>query len=89
MVRTTLRLAVPPLSVVTRRRAIPALAVALGAGVIGAALGGCSPQLLAPTDERSQYDRYDRVRSKYSEQYVEDAYGVRSPNLKARLAPRD
>ncbi len=66
-----------------RRLAFALLAAALS----GAA--GCSQPLLSPNDERSQYDRYDRVRNKYSDQYVEDAYGVRTPNLRGRLAPKD
>ncbi len=57
--------------------------LALGAGA------GCSEPLLAPTDERTQFDRYDRVRNKYAQQYQEDEYGRREPNLRARLAPKD
>jgi len=52
-------------------------------------MGACSDPLLAPTDERTQFDRYDRVRSKYAQQYIEDEYGRQEPNLRARLAPKD
>lgn len=56
---------------------------------LAAALGGCGRPLLSPKDERSQFDRYDRVRSTYAPQQVEDAYGRRLPNLRQRLQPRD
>lgn len=64
----------------------------IACAVIGAAacvLGGCSKPLLAPTDVRSPFDRYDAVRSQYAQQYVEDKFGRRQPNLRARLAPKD
>lgn len=57
--------------------------------LLWAAMPGCSDPLLAPTDERTQFDRYDRVRNKYAQQYIEDEYGRREPNLRARLAPKN
>lgn len=51
-------------------------------------LAGCGKPLLSPLDERSQYDRYDRVRNKYAPQYVMDEFGREQPNLRGRLAPK-
>jgi len=72
----------------TPRRALPLLALVLPA--FGAALGaGCSKPLLSPEESRSQYDRYDAVRSQYASQYIEDEFGRRRPNLKGRLMPKE
>lgn len=51
-------------------------------------LGGCQKVLLSPNEERTQYDRYDKVRNRFSPQYVEDEFGHRTPNLRGRLTPR-
>jgi hypothetical protein len=50
---------------------------------------GCQKPLLAETDERTPYDRYDAVRNQAANQYVFDEYGRRRPNLKERLMPRE
>jgi hypothetical protein len=63
------------------------LAIAL-ASALGA-LSGCNKPLLAETDERSPFDRYDTVRNQYSDQYVTDEFGRRKPNLRDRLMPKD
>lgn len=60
---------------------LPAL-LALGAT-------GCGKALFSPSEYRSQFDRFDAARGNYAEQYVEDAYGRRRPNIRGRLAPRD
>lgn len=52
-------------------------------------LSACQAPLLSPRDERTQFDRYDRVRNEYATQFVEDEYGVKHPNLRARLRPKD
>ena len=52
------------------------------------ALAGCGEPLFAQTDERSQYDRYDRVRNEFAAPYVEDEYGRKEPNLTGRLNPK-
>lgn len=57
--------------------------------LVASALSGCGKSLLSSKDERSQYDRYDRVRNDYAPQYVEDEYGRQLPNVRARLKPRD
>ncbi|MDX2114582.1 MAG: hypothetical protein SFZ24_03030 [Planctomycetota bacterium] len=62
---------------------------ALAALVLAAVPLGCGKALLSPTDVRSQYDRYDRVRNEYATQTLEDAYGVRRPNLQQRLRPKN
>lgn len=69
---------------------VVAVVVLAGAGCVTVGgLGGCSKPLLAPTDVRSPFDRYDAVRSQYAQQYVEDKFGRRQPNLRARLAPKE
>ncbi len=65
----------------------PSLALAVIVGA--AALAGCSRPLLSPKDERSQYDRYDRARSQYAQQFKEDEYGRRTPNLRGRLSQKE
>lgn len=50
---------------------------------------GCSEPLLAAKDERSPFDRYDTIRGSYATQYVEDKFGRRQPNLRARLGPKN
>lgn len=60
--------------------------------LVGVAL--CAPAcktkpLLSPDRERSQFDRYDRVRDQYAAQYVFDEFGRRRPNLSGRLLPRE
>ena len=60
--------------------------LALAAGVFCAV--GCSQPLLAPTDERSPFDRYDNVRGRYAPQYIENEYGRREPNLRGRLGSK-
>jgi len=55
----------------------------------GAALlahGGCVKPLFDPNEDRTQYDRYDRARGEHANQYVEDALGRRTPNLRERLS---
>lgn len=49
----------------------------------------CSRPLLSPKDERSQYDRYDRARNQYAQQFKEDEYGRRTPNLRGRLSQKE
>lgn len=52
--------------------------------------GGCKTKpLLSPDHERTQFDRYDRVRDQYAAQYVFDEFGRRRPNLAGRLLPRE
>lgn len=51
--------------------------------------GGCNRPLLAPSEERSPFDRYDAVRGDYAPQYIEDKFGRRQPNLKGRLTPKE
>lgn len=51
--------------------------------------GGCAKPLLSPTEERTQFDRYDRVRNQYVEPYTVDEFGARKPNLRGRLLERE
>ena len=62
-----------------------------GAALLGlslALLGGCQKPLLSPKDERTPFDRYDAMRDQFAQQYVEDEFGRRQPNLRGRLAPK-
>lgn len=72
----------------SRRLHRPASAVALLAALALITLAGCNKPLLSPTRDRSQYDRYDRVRGQFVPQYIEDEYGRRTPNLRGRLGDR-
>jgi hypothetical protein len=58
------------------------------AGAAAVCLSGCGKPLLSAEDERSQYDRYDRVRNKFAPQYVMDEFGREQPNLRGRLQPK-
>lgn len=51
-------------------------------------VGGCAEPLLGPSQPRSQYDRYDRLRNQHAPQYKEDELGRRTPNIRARLTPK-
>jgi hypothetical protein len=65
--------------------------IALAATTLAAAgaLNGCEDPLLAPTDERSPFDRYDTVRNQYAEQRKMDEFGHPRANLRERLLPKD
>lgn len=52
-------------------------------------LAGCHQPLFSERDERSQFDRYDKSRDQFAQQYVEDEFGRREPNLWGRLKPKD
>ncbi|KAA0212705.1 MAG: hypothetical protein DYG94_14065 [Leptolyngbya sp. PLA3] len=59
------------------------------ASVVVLAMGGCRKPLLATGEERSQFDRYDRVREQDPSPYYMDEFGRRRPNLRGRLLPRE
>lgn len=66
------------------------LAISTILGLAALAAAGCrSRPLLSPEHERSQFDRYDRIRQEYEPQYVFDEFGRRRPNLAGRLLERD
>lgn len=52
-------------------------------------IGGCQKPLLAPDEERSQYDRFDAVRNQRAVPYLEDEFGRKRPNLRGRLLAKD
>jgi hypothetical protein len=52
-------------------------------------LGGCKRTALRADDERSQFTRYDRTRNADAAPFIEDEYGRRTPNLRARLLVKD
>ncbi len=74
------------LHAMTARRSMLGLLAVVG---VSWALGGCAKPLLSPDEPRTQFDRYDAVRSQYATQYVYDEYGKRKPNLRARLLPKE
>ncbi len=57
--------------------------------LLAAAGAGCSRPLLSPKDQRSQFDRYDRARNQYAQQFKEDEYGRKTPNLRGRLSKKE
>ncbi len=59
--------------------------MALGALLVVGLSSGCYDPLLTPDEERSQFDRYDAIRDQRAPSYIEDEYGRRQPNLRARL----
>ncbi len=52
-------------------------------------LSACKRSALRPDDERSQFTRYDRTRNEDSTPFIEDEFGRRTPNLRARLLVKD
>ncbi|MFG0298426.1 MAG: hypothetical protein ACF8K1_02350 [Phycisphaerales bacterium JB047] len=52
-------------------------------------VAGCQKTALRPDDRRSQFDRYDQSRSQRAQPFLEDEFGRRTPNLKARLLVSD
>lgn len=68
------------------RRLFPALAAAALATVAG---GGCGKQLFSPEEDRSPFDRFDAMRNQQAPQVIEDEYGIKRPNLRARLLPKN
>lgn len=50
-----------------------------------AGLAGCEDQVFPANEPRSQFDRFDTVRDKRAQQYIEDEFGNRKPNLRGRL----
>ncbi|MCC6677614.1 MAG: hypothetical protein IT436_10765 [Phycisphaerales bacterium] len=67
------------------RAGLAAAAIVAAAG----AIGGCQKPLLAPDEERSQYDRFDAVRNQRAAPYLEDEFGRKRPNLRGRLLAKD
>lgn len=51
-------------------------------------MAGCSKPLFSPEDERSPFDRFDTVRNQFAPQYIEDEFGAKKPNIRARLTPK-
>jgi len=65
---------------------VTALAVVatLGVGVLLSA-AGCQEQIFTPDEARSQFDRFDAVRDRRAPSYIEDEFGRKRPNMRARL----
>jgi len=57
------------------------------AGAIAAA--GCNKTPLTTDGQRSQFDHYDQTRNDFAQPYVMDEFGMRRPNLSARLLQKD
>lgn len=58
------------------------------AAVGAALLAGCAKPLFSPEDERTPFDRFDTVRNQFAPQYIEDEFGAKKPNIRARLTPK-
>jgi len=62
----------------------------LAIGILSATgLVACKRTALRPDDERTQFSRYDRTRNEDSAPFIEDEFGRRTPNLRARLLVED
>ena len=74
-----------------RLRAGPARRASMAVVLFGAAwvLGGCEGPLLTPDEDRSPFDRYDGIRNQRATPFVEDEFGIRRPNLRGRLMPKE
>lgn len=59
-----------------------------GSLIVALGMGGCAEPIFAPHQSRTQYDRYDRLRNQYAPQFVQDDLGRRTPNIRARLTPK-
>ena len=46
---------------------------------------GCRKPVFSPTEDRSQFDRFDTSRDERAEPFLEDEYGRKIPNLRGRL----
>jgi hypothetical protein len=53
--------------------------------VLSAVMASCAEPLLPEKEDRSQFDGYDRARERTVDQYREDEFGRRRPNLRPRL----
>jgi hypothetical protein len=84
--RTSISAANPPTPTAFLARSVLPMALL---GCAAMMMVGCSKPLLAPSDERTPFDRYDNVRGRYAPQYVENEYGRREPNLRGRLGSKD
>ncbi len=56
--------------------------------VVGFGAAGCSKPLFKPGEDRSPFDRFNAVRNQQAPQTIEDEFGRRRPNLRARLTPK-
>ena len=65
-------------------RALPLL---LASALLALSAAACAPTLLSPNEKRTPFDAYDRARDRHAPQYVENEFGGRVPNLRARLSP--
>lgn len=67
-----------------------AVAVAAGAalGATCSLLGGCVKPLFPEDAPRTQFENYDRMRSRYVPLEEPDVFGNMQPALRARLSPQ-
>ncbi|MBX3377851.1 MAG: hypothetical protein KF678_12710 [Phycisphaeraceae bacterium] len=70
-------------------RHLPTVAFRLSLVLVLGAMASCAPPLLSPDEPRSPFDRYDAVRNQRADQSFMDDYGVRRPDIRGRLGPRD
>ena len=66
-----------------------AAAIAAALWLCASMFSGCAKPLLSPEEPRSPFDRYDTVRAQHAAQSAEDKFGRKTPNLRARLEPKD
>jgi hypothetical protein len=59
------------------------------AAALAIALPGCQRVLFPENEPRTQYEKYDMMRNRYTPASEPDVFGNPQPALRARLAPRD
>ena len=68
----------------TRRRLLVLLAL-----LLPGMLAGCQRALFPENTPRTQFDKYDVMRNRFTPETEPDVFGNPQPALRARLAPRD
>lgn len=68
------------------RKVAHASLLVMGVGLCGG-LGGCYKPLFPRDAPRTQYETYDRMRSRYTPLEEPDVFGNPQPALRARLSP--
>jgi hypothetical protein len=71
------------------RRGGRILAAAAGIGTVLVAVSGCYKPLFPPETPRTQFETYDRMRSRYVPLEEPDVFGSPQPALRARLSRQE
>jgi hypothetical protein len=72
-----------------RLRRLVTLGTLLLASAASLSLGGCYKPLFPPETPRTQFETYDRMRSRYVPLEEPDVFGTPQPALRARLSRQE